>query len=103
MVNTRSKRILKESDEKPDSVDESRSDDGEQVEIIDEQPISQQKGSRKNSNQIKVRSSKKSDNDTLRQPIVKNSKDENSAENRFASRENRRATDLTAERFSKKF
>ena len=73
---------MKESDEKPDSVDESRSDDGEQVEIIDEQPISQQKGSRKNSNQIKVRSSKKSDNDTLRQPIVKNSKDENSAENK---------------------
>ena len=71
---------MNKNEEKPDSVDESHSDEGEQVEIIDERPISKTKGFQRNSNLEKVRRTKKSDNDTLKQAIVKDSKEDNSAE-----------------------
>ena len=81
MVNTRSRKISNEKDDKSNSEDESLSGRDEQVEIIDEQRQASKKTSNRNSYLKKVRTAKTSQDDTLPQTIIKHSKEENSEEN----------------------
>ena len=80
MVNTRSRKISNETDDKSNSEDESLSKKDEGVEIIDSQSKSSKKTSKRNSNRKKVRRAKTSRDDPLQQTIIENSKEDNSAE-----------------------